>query len=256
MNRKFAWAILLLTLAGEGGWLLWRHRVVAEVRSTSAVLREQLAVESSANKPATQQTNPATAAGPSASMVSASVPLTPEERSELLAVRGQVARLQHELLEAAQTLAAQAAARASARDPRAEERAAEQRRADFYGPAFGAASEISQILVSNANGHGGSLPAALTPEMTSGLSADARQLAGSLEILPGETITAETDYGIFIAREREPRQAPNGEWLRLYLLANGNKVIANQSAPPDWNRWERRYLGMLRESRRRGLQSP
>jgi len=246
MFRKFTWAFWLIVLLVGAGWLLWRSRELNEVRRTRAVLRQQ--IEERRGRTDLPATPPSHA-----------TPLTREERKQLLTLRGQVGQLRREVMAATERLArltpsagtnlpAHRPPPAGLVDPLYDP-------SEDYGPGLtAAAGEIGHRLYVHAERHGGRLPAELTPDLVSDLSTDAVDLAGRLELLPGEPLTPETDCCIFIAREREARRTADGQWVRLYLVANGQKIFAGPTGNPDWDRWERERLGVLRESLRRRMQ--
>ena len=278
MLRQFSLGLWAIALLAGLAWLLWRNQELKSIRQASASMREQVAArsglaESDSNQPCAgtgkrvelpdNSTGKIAGASPAASSTNGDLSprtgsLTAEEHIELLRLRGQVGLLRREVAEAvgrqapktrstkmnATNDALPAGFPSSANLP-----------TEHYGPGLPMATlEISNLIHRQLEQNGGKVPAALPPELTAQLGAEAAELLGRLELLPGETITPETDCCIFTAREREARRTADGSWVRLYFMANGSYTMAGPLTNPDWERWERQRLGMLRESLRRRMQ--
>lgn len=244
MLKKFIWGIWLLALAAAAGWLLWRRGELREVRQENLQLREQLAVVSPRppDPEATQPINP---------------PLTPEERAELLTLRGEVSRLLRDLPAASNRLAqatqpapapAESAAEAARQQAMERIRNLPEETHRFHR----AGHQIGQLFRAHLEAHDGHLPESLAGwDAASQLDAEATELLGHLELIPHDPIPPEARAYTFVAREREARQTPDGKWSRGYIRADATVMVAGPVEEPDWPRFERFQTGLAREEARK-----
>ncbi|MCW5559538.1 MAG: hypothetical protein KIT22_17115 [Verrucomicrobiae bacterium] len=247
MLQKTALGIWLLALATGAGWLLWRHGELRKVRQENSRLREQITGEKLSVVSALPVGQ--TAASP------ASPPLTPEERAELLTLRGKAARLYRDLPAASNRLAGgtrpSSAASESAADA-AQGNAVESDLPEETRQFLRAGSKIGERLRSHIEAHDGRLPESLDHwEGAAGLDAEAMEVLERLELMPNAPLPPEARADTLVAREREPRQAPDGKWIRGYIRGDGHAVSLGPVEESDFPRLERRLTGSAKERARR-----
>lgn len=249
MLRMLIVGIWLLVLAAGIGWLLWRRGELREVRQENFRRQEQLA----SDKPAPASPRPSDQAATQPS----TPPLTAEERTELLTLRGEVARLLRDLPAASNRLA-----QATRPAPAAPESVAEMARQqamerirnlpDETRRFHRVSHQIGQLLRAHLEAHDGRLPESLAGwEAAAQLDAEAADLLGRLELIPNNPIPPEARAYTFVAREREARQDSDGKWSRGYILGDGGITVGGPVEEPDWSRFERLQTGMAREEARK-----
>ena len=95
--------------------------------------------------------------------------------------------------------------------------------------------------------HEGSLPRGLAPLKGEG---GADPTAGFELIRMGVLTGVERQFKL-VAREVEPRQLPDGQWVRIYVQADARPCLAGPFATPDWAGFEELHDRLLRERIRR-----
>ena len=219
-----------------------RQRTLNELRASNQSLRHQLDAQvptlGAQPTPAVQPTNPVAV-------------LSPDERTELLRLRGQILPLRRELQEMSNrvgVLAQPAPQRVPTQSwqmpsPQQNDRKAEiQAMNEFMrsGP-YRSARNLNIALGNYIEAHSGELPDDLAKLEASAGHPLPQGVSQRFELIRSGTISEEALSCTFVAREKQPQQLADGRWIRLYLRADGGTVTATLGpvTKPDWKVWER-----------------
>lgn len=165
--------------------------------------------------------------------------LSEAEHLELLRLRGEMAVLRRDLDEALAVGEVKPPARGVPEPAAIEEvtRTAGWTNALALGPAIRAFIED----------HEGGLPRDLGALTGGGIAVST---AGFELIRKGELTGEERQFKL-VAREIEPHQLDNGQWVRIYIQADARPCIAGPFVTPDWAAFENLHDGVMRERVRR-----
>jgi len=241
----------VLLLVALGIAFAFRHREWTALQQENAALLAEMEVRALLNA--------SNASVDSKANGEASMALSSTERIELMRLKGEIQPLRDELR-------AHEKPPASA-SPRQESQVAHsgrrvpgghpEVRAILTGPEFSDAGLLAQRMMHYLEANGGELP-----RNWQGLirEPDARSLEGvadRFELMRTNTVPADARAFTLVAREKEPRQLTDGQWVRGYLLANGGVALAGPVPEPDWPGWERMHEARGREAaRRRATSAP
>ncbi len=158
------------------------------------------------------------------------------EHTELIRLRGEVAGLRHQIAAAPRLASSAPPASASSAEPTPAVSPDQ-----FKQQSIDIANAMKQMGLAArlfAVDHNDVLPttfdqmkAELPPQFGGGVTLD------RFEFMPQSRPIAETEPEVILFRERVPRQAPNGNWVRHYALVDGS-VQQAASATPDFSAWE------------------
>ena len=217
-----------------------RQRTLNELRAGNQSFLQQLEGQAPAPSaepmPAVQATNAVFA-------------LSPDERAELLKLRGQILPLRRELQEMSNRLVALAQpppSRVSAKSrqiPTEADRKAEIEEMNAYtrSEPYRSARNLSIALGEHIKIHGGELPGDLVQVEPVARHPLPQGVSQRFELMRSGAIPEEALTYTLVAREKEPQQLSDGRWRRLYLGANGGTETATLGpiTKPDWKEWER-----------------
>ena len=71
------------------------------------------------------------------------------------------------------------------------------------------------------------------------------------ELIRSGPLPEEDQVGTLVARLKEPMQAPDGKWFRLYVQASGTLVFVDLPTNADWTTWEQNAAQRLARQRTR-----
>lgn len=213
-----------------------RQRTLNELRTGNESLRRRF--DSQAAVPAP---NPSAAVQPTHSVP----PLSEDERSELLKLRGQFAPLQRELAEASNRVATlnqpkpQRTGASPANDPTSPPPVPKMQAAERNEDAKRLAAVLGKYLTD----HSGELPddlgkleALASPALPAGTGQ-------RFELMRAGVVPEEARSYTLAAREKQPQQlslGDNGLWTRIYLRADGSIITVNgYGYSPNWSAAER-----------------
>lgn len=244
MREKRAYFLLAaaITVAVSFGV---RQRALNKLRGATESLRQEGGVASAfATPPEVQSTNSV-------------VGLTPDERSELIKLRGQILPLRGELADMSNRVAALTRPKPRRATGQIRETSLEQQaqmqatHAFMQSEAFTSAIRLGDALRKYLEEHGGELPDDLRQmEQMARFPLPAGVLQ-RFERMRTNTVPKEARSYTFIAREREARQLENGKWGRIYLRADGVVSLAGPVDKPDWPEWERFHEAMDKQQARK-----
>jgi RNA polymerase sigma factor (sigma-70 family) len=162
------------------------------------------------------------------------------EHAELIRLRGEVAGLRRQIAAGARLASSAPPALATAADP-----ALAVPPDQFKQQSIDIANAMKQMGLAAklfALDHNDVLPttfdqmkAELPPQFGGGVTLDL------FEFMPQSRPIAETEPEVILFRERTPRQAPNGNWVRHYALVDGSVQEATTTTP-DSSAWEAPHL--------------
>jgi hypothetical protein len=173
--------------------------------------------------------------------------LNPDERAELLRLRGQILPLQQEIrdisnrIERATALSSADQIRILQTNTQTAEMAQKQRAQSQAAQAF-FQSEPVHTLYRNAAALGQKLQKYLR-ENNGQLPQDLSILDGApdgFELMRSGSLRQEEEEGALVARQKNPVQTPDGKWVRLYVRADGAAVAAARPTNDNWTSWEQR----------------
>lgn len=241
----------LLTATGLVAMVLCvRQRTLNELRAGNEALRQQFNAQT-----------PETAAGATLVVTSTNpvVALSPDERMELLRLRGQFLPLRRELQEMSNrltSLAQPAPRRVSTKTkqfhaPEEIDRIAETERFNAYmrtEPYMNARS-LNTALGDYLKAHSGEIPDDLAKVEASARSPLPHDVSERFELIRSGKVSEEALTYTFVAREKEPQQLKDGKWQRLYLGADGgtHSPTIGSAKKSDWENWERYWEAFLKK---------
>jgi hypothetical protein len=182
--------------------------------------------------------------------------LNPDERAELLRLRGQILPLQQEIRDISNRIERAAAlsssgqtriAQANTREEMAQKQRARAQAAQQAAQAL-FQSEPVQSLYKSATVLGQKLQQYLR-ENNNQLPQDLSLLNGApegFELIGSGTVSRE-EGRTFVARLKDSLQMPDGKMIRVYVDADGIPVLAALPTNGDWTLWEQRAGERARE---------
>jgi hypothetical protein len=212
-----------LTALAFTAFLVARQSALKELRAGNETLRRQFE----------SQTNlvPSPSAADNSSTDSAT-PLSAEEKSELLRLRGQFPSLRSQLADASNHVVSlsQPHAPNTAQEGQVSLRVQQENLVmeDFMrSEAFLSARALSKAVQTYIQEHDGQLPENLAAVQLPGDRDVAEQTIRRFELVRSGTITDDPSMlpYLLVAREREPIQLPDGRRLYLFIQANGGLTI-------------------------------
>lgn len=237
MRHKIEYFLLTAAIAMAAFSFVARQRTLNKLRAGNESLLQQI------NE---QAVPPASVPATRSQSTNAVAQLSPDERRELLRLRGQIQPLRGELQDRSNRVAmlnqprprsvtTQAGKTSAEPPPKVQEKIAYMQTEGFKG-----AQRLADALRVYMAEHAGELPHKLTevealahPSLPEGLSQ-------RFELTRSGMVPEEARPYTFIAREKEPQQLPNGKWVRIYISAKGYASISGPSEPqPDWSEVER-----------------
>ncbi len=219
-------------------------------RNSNQSLRQQLDAQTSetvaGTTPAVQSTNPVAA-------------LSPDERTELLRLRGQTRPLRRELQEMSNRVAAlaQPAPQRVSTDtkqihsPEQIDRSAEIQAMNAFmrSEPYMSTRALNIALGDYLKANSGELPDDLAKVETSARRPLPQGVSERFELMRSGKILEEARSYALVAREKEPQQLADGRWMRLYLRADGGTLTATvgSATKPAWKAWERSNEAFMKQ---------
>lgn len=239
MKATFWSCLIAATVLGTLVFCLCQ-RTLNELRAGNDSLRHQLQVPEPA-----AETNVVQLPGDSLDA------LSPDERLELLRLRGQVAPLRRELQGLSNRVATLAesssrrettpSARLLSSDPAVRRAEIERRNAYFRSEPYRNVRNLSIALGRYIKSHSGELPDDLASLEASANHAFAPDTSERFELMRRGKIPEEARAYTLVAREKQPEQLADGSWRRHYVKADGGTWTAGlgPASKPDWKARER-----------------
>ena len=241
--RYFLFATIMAVMI----FLAVRHRTLSNLRTSNASLQHQLDSQATAKMNASATTGHAT---------NSVVQLNPEERTELLRLRGQMLPLHRELQDLSNRIAMLsqpkrvASVQASQTTP---ERQAEMQAMQTFmqSEPFSSAMSLAAAMKEYLKIHDGELPDDLAHVAALARPPLSEDVSQRFELMRAGIVPEEARSYTFVAREKEARQLPDGKWVRVYVQANAAVSVAGPVAQPDWLGWERFHEAMDKQRARK-----
>ena len=187
------------------------------------------------------------------------VALSPDERRELLQLRGQYLPLRRELQEMSNRVAApaQPAPRRmsteakQSQSPERIDQAAEIEADNAYmrSEPYMIVRNFSIALGDFLKAHAGVIPDDLAKIEASSPSPLSPGISDRFELMRSGKVPEEALAYTLVAREKEPQQLSDGTWHRFYLRADGGTVTTTSGSAKksDWKNWERHEEALMKE---------
>jgi hypothetical protein len=224
----FLSVILALALATAVGI---QQRTLKDLRAGNDSLRRDIETQVAA-----ESLKPAAEVSPARSAAE----LSAEEKAELLRLRGQIPSLRSEAAAAADRVARASnpapKSSSSFRPSSARQMPAEALMNAFMkSQAFRSADDFSKAIQRHLSQHG-QLPVDLTLLEAADGTRLPPEVVQRFEMFRSGALVESEGPRVLVAREKEPRQLPDGNWVRLYIQANGGVTVAgpvNHRPPAD-----------------------
>jgi hypothetical protein len=221
--KNGVYSLTTLVVVAAAACFVLRQRALSEIRSANESLREQVKTEGGGARPEVAA---------EVSSTNSALPLSAEERNELLRLRGQISSLHSEATAASNRVAGLARPMVVAGDRKVSPQMQKDRdafRAFMETPYYQNANRLAQAVRIYRLQHGGRIPEDLSAVLAPDTNSFTEETVKRFELIRTGVVISEdleiTPYEL-IAHEKEPAQLPDGKWVRLYIQANGGLTVA------------------------------
>jgi hypothetical protein len=221
--KNGVYSLTTLVVVAAAACFVLRQRALSEIRSANESLREQVKTQGGGARPEVAAEVYST---------NSALPLSAEERNERLRLRGQISSLHSEATAASNRVAVLIQSRPAPGPGQKTSTAAEKNREAFReftaSPYFQSAHQLAQAVRAYRAQHGGKTPENLSAVTVPDTDAFSENIVGRFELIRNSgPISEDPEIASFvlIAHEKDAVQLPDGNWVRLYILANGGLSI-------------------------------